>query len=90
MMSLRSATSAGLLVLCCSVPAVAADAWVAEWDMPNGLAELRQGNFKKPCAAALRPRWLKAPTRDRAYTFLSSMTFWWKHLANPYRRTQVS
>ena len=46
MMSLRSAISAGLLVLCCSVPAVAADAWVAEWDMPNGLAELRQGNFK--------------------------------------------
>ncbi len=46
MKSLRSAASAGLLVLCCAFPAEAADAWVADWDMPNGLAELRQGNFK--------------------------------------------
>lgn len=46
MKCLRSAASAGLLVLCCAFPAVAADAWVADWDLPNGLAELRQGNFK--------------------------------------------
>ncbi len=46
MKNLRSAITAGLLVVCCAVPAVAADAWVADWDMPNGLAELRQGNFK--------------------------------------------
>lgn len=25
--------------------AAAADAWVADWDMSNGLAELRKGNF---------------------------------------------
>lgn len=46
MKCLRSAIYAGLLMLFCAVPAVAADAWVADWDMSNGLAELRQGNFR--------------------------------------------
>ena len=35
-----------LWLLCCAVPAFSAvSAWVAEWDMKNGLAEVRQGNF---------------------------------------------
>jgi len=35
-----------LLVLLCAAPALATDVWVADWDMANGLAELRQGSFK--------------------------------------------
>lgn len=35
-----------LLVLGCATSAMATDVWVADWDMANGLAELRQGNFK--------------------------------------------
>lgn len=46
MKSLRSALCAALLVLSCSAPAVAADAWVADWDMANGLGDLRQGGFR--------------------------------------------
>ena len=45
MKSLCSVILAGLLIVQCSVPAAAADAWVADWDMSNGLAELRKGNF---------------------------------------------
>ena len=41
-----SVVQAGLLVLLCAAPSFAADAWVADWDMTNGLAELRQSNFK--------------------------------------------
>ena len=35
-----------LLVLGCAAPVMATDVWVADWDMNNGLAELRQGSFK--------------------------------------------
>ena len=35
-----------LWLLCCAVPAFsAANAWVAEWDMKDGLLEVRQGKF---------------------------------------------
>ena len=43
---MHTALGAALLLLCCCAPVGAADAWVADWDMSNGLAELRQGNFK--------------------------------------------
>ena len=43
---MHTALGAALLLLCCCAPVGAADAWVADWDMNGGLAELRQANFK--------------------------------------------
>ena len=35
-----------LLILIYAAPTMATDVWVADWDIANGLAELRQGSFK--------------------------------------------